>query len=447
MKKRRIYKILATGGILLFIALSILLLHTCKPVNYGNKLSVDMSKVSAQVYRGEGYVVEIDNKKNNDIITDFIHENLPETEVDNEHSPDEINEKADSNKTENGTTDITEKNKINIDNVENTDSITENSNKKIEDQSDKSGSSSDSGNIIGKPNNDSKDSTSGKEIKDNNDSNTPSGKPSTPSGNTKLPTIKVKGIAEGKTYYNNLAIFQVTATDYKGQYIKHYRGVVITLNGAEIPTGDWKDGSGSSVGRLVNQTINEGENHILITATDTWGNTSSRAFTVYGSSGPDEENDARITLTLDLNAIHCGIKFSSVHIPITEGEPAINPIIRGLNQQGYSPNIRGDQYGAYIESISGSGIAEGWDLTQEEIYALQQSGFAVWGEEVDDGTGNIIFVLDRDRQDPNKLQEFDIAYGSGWLWYLNGALPQAGTSSIPVVDGDEIRLVWTNGIF
>lgn len=458
MKKFIKYKAFAALSIVAAIAVSVILPSGYSPVSYGKALDVDMSEVSAQVYRGEGYELDVNNNssESDKLSVYFEQENQPETESDALEEVSEENKENNTSDRDRTTADSKKNDRQNP--GEETARTSEDNKNKIEQQKPGGGAASagESGkgkverprkngyDDDGKPGNNNKPGKPGTPSGGNEPSkpdvpNNPT-EPEKPVDPSKLPTIRIIGLTDGQTCYNNLASFKVVARDYKLNLI---HGVVFTLNGSVISSGDWKDWNGFSQGRVVHQQIEEGENHFVITATDSWGNTSSKSLTVYGDSGSSGGRPAKIFLSLDLRSINCGFKFQDFEVEINEDEPAINPIVRGLAQAGYTAHVRGDMYGAYIYAISGEGIAEGWDLTQEEIDAVEAKGITVWMTEDEDGN----MVLDRERQDINCLREFDITFGSGWLWYLNGKKPNAGTSSLTVLDGDEISIVWTNGNF
>src|SRR5699024_2208181 len=100
---------------------------------------------------------------------------------------------------------------------------------------------------------------------------TPESNPdSDPEENENAPTITVHDIEHGETIKNQIRTFHVVATDYKGKSITAGNGTVsATNNGTALPV-DWQDGAKIS----FTLTLVNGDNHIIVTATDSEGNTA-----------------------------------------------------------------------------------------------------------------------------------------------------------------------------
>ena len=224
----------------------------------------------------------------------------------------------------------------------------------------------------------------------------------------------------------------------KGQKISS-SNVTVTVNGVAMSI-NWDDSSKTS----YNLIFNEGENVIEIKAKD-GQYTKSVSYVVTCNLQADT------TITVAVEAFTVGIGYIVMPYNLTLNDETFAEM---ASMYGYSSasemkanftaayaldyvlqtnnltmDYQGDLYAGgsfYMSSITGVDTSNVY--VQPELYEkLEENGFYVEESVYDEGT----------------LCEFDITFGSGWMYMINGVLPNVGFCDYIPQDGDVMRIQFT----
>ncbi len=206
------------------------------------------------------------------------------------------------------------------------------------------------------------------------------------------------------------------AEDYSGNRI-YDNGITVLLNGGEIKCS-WIGEYTSYLLRLTG-----GENTLDIRLTDSEGRTSDYSFVIVCTAAGDGEVIGVCSLRLDANVLGLGELISGTDIEIRQGEPAVEAIVRALEQNGFETELRG----SYIARISRAGMALEAAIPEPLRAEL----------EADSG------VRFTDNSSPDSLGERDYTSLSGWMIAVNGHFISYGAGDLHLKDGDLVQLRFT----
>ena len=253
----------------------------------------------------------------------------------------------------------------------------------------------------------------------------------------KEPTITTT-IKEGRVYTNTKATIDVWARNANGQKLdKKY--VTVTVNDATM-TVNWDDSEKTS----YNLVFNQGTNTVVVTAID--GNYQKTfIYTVQC------DLNAPTTVTVAIEGFTLGIgyivepfslvldnatltKMADIYnyesaVEMKENMTAAYVLDYVLNINGLDMDYQGrlsSGGGFYMEAISGLDTSN-ISIPEELLVKLEENGYYpddyVWEE----GT----------------LGEFDITFGSGWMYAVNGVFPNVGFCDYIPQNGDVMRIQFT----
>ena len=255
----------------------------------------------------------------------------------------------------------------------------------------------------------------------------------------KSPTITTP-ITDGMVLTNNRATLDVIAKDASGKKLS-YTKVTVTVNGIAA-TVNWDD----QIKTSYNFVFEAGENTVIITATD--GDYST---TVTYTVTCDLE--AATTITVSIEACSVGLGYIVTPYKLTLDEATLTDMaglygyadaaemkeklsaahcldytlyLHGLTMD-YQGSLESTYNGFYMSSISGIPDTSNLVVPEELQMKLEENGY--WPEPYvyDEGT----------------LCEFDVTWGSGWMYVMNNSFPNVPFCDYVPSDGDVMRVQFT----
>lgn len=215
----------------------------------------------------------------------------------------------------------------------------------------------------------------------------------------------------GDTYTLDLV-----ARDYRGERI-YDNGITVLLNGSEIKSS-WIGEYTSYLLRLAG-----GENTLDIRVTDSEGRVADYSFVIVCSTAADGEVIGVGRMQLDANVLGLGALMPESDIEIRQGESAVQAIVRTLEQNGFSVELKGD----YLVRISKPDMAEGACIPEELAAEIEADND----------------VSLNGRYSPDSLGERDFTTVSGWMIAVNGHYISYGAGDLHLKDGDLLQLRFT----
>ena len=255
----------------------------------------------------------------------------------------------------------------------------------------------------------------------------------------KSPTI-VSPFDEKTVFTNNRATLDVYAKDASGNKLS-YSKVSVTVNGVAA-TINWDDHIKTS----YNFVFEAGENTVIITATD--GNYHTTVtYTVIC------DMEAAATITVAIEAFTVGLGYIVEPYKLTLDEATLTDMagiygyadaaemkeklsaahcldytlyLHGLSMS-YSGALESTWNGFYMSSISGIADTSCIEVPEVLLEVLEMNGYYVDPYVSEDGT----------------LCEFDVTWGSGWMYMMNNSFPNIPFCDYVPQDGDVLRVQFT----
>lgn len=240
-------------------------------------------------------------------------------------------------------------------------------------------------------------------------------------GSTVLPVITTD-LQEGQKVSGNALTFTVKAVSYKNEILDSF-DVKVYLNGERLYSSG-TNGNGiisyHADGLLVN-----GANEIVITATDSSGNSSKIKRQIDVNINGSRPVEGKVTFRVEAPSIGLGTLYSATE-EIYKGESTASFVDRVLKDAGFGIDNGGSiAYGYYLRRLYKPGITDGWRVDPAVERHLEEINAAL-----------------SQRPQADSLGEHDIYDASGWMYCWNGEWPD-GMSAITLSDGDELRIVFT----
>jgi hypothetical protein len=254
----------------------------------------------------------------------------------------------------------------------------------------------------------------------------------------KSPTITTT-ITDGMTFTNNKATLDVWAKDASGNKLAASK-VTVTVNG-EVASINWDDTEKTS----YNFVFEDGENTVIITATD-GGYCTTVTYTVLcDASAPTTITVAVEGFTVGLDYIIAPYKLILDEDTLTdmaglygyadaaemkENLTAAHALDYTLRLHGLTMDYQGgleSGSGFYMSSVSGIPDTSNLVVPEELQMKLEENGFYPDPYVMDEGT----------------LGEFDVTWGSGWMYFVNNVAPNVGFCDYVPQDGDVMRIQFT----
>lgn len=416
MNKKRVYTAISMALGVLFISVICMLLTGSGLEHPKDRVLNDKKYAQMVLWAGES--VNLDHKNENQIKSD--KKSLKENE-ENQKLKNEDNKKNKADKPQNL---IEAKKKQRKDVIEKVVENSKNTN------SEKKGTKEITGNGSGK---DGKNKTGKDKINSNSDTggNKPEPKPNTNPDNPKEdhnPKIKTN-LKDGKVYPQAYATFYVEGEDYRGVNILWPGKYQVTLNGEEPDSSVRYDYKGDEIGRNYQANLNQGENIVKVTVTDSKGNSAAQEFKVYGDKelAPDEYDQIYVFVKLNLNNI--GLQGTPMtKVTARSGTSAHKIVYDFFTSQGYVVN-GGNLASSYLASLAKPGITAGWSFSDRQKAALSKE------------YGDVSSIT----LNPDFLGEKNTTKDSGYKWRLNAYEdPPYSLGSYTPIEGDVIEIWWTN---
>lgn len=243
------------------------------------------------------------------------------------------------------------------------------------------------------------------------------------------PTITTT-IEDGKTYGSVKLTFDVYAKDAKGNKIASK----VTNNGEDVGV-NWDDAEKTS----YTIDFSEYENNIVISAEADGYKTELELKVYFVKAAPT------FTFSMDAFTIGCGYLVEPVLVTLDDATVAAiedffdyeegylednlrasHVMIYELSLYGYTVSYTGRvDSGFYMSSVKG--FYHENKVPANLLAALEENGFSV----------------DDEPYDNEELGEFDYTYGSGWMYSVDGSVPNVGFADHYVQDGEVMRISFT----
>ena len=255
----------------------------------------------------------------------------------------------------------------------------------------------------------------------------------------KSPTI-VSPFDEKTVFTNNRATLDVYAKDASGNKLSCSK-VTVTVNGVAADV-NWDDHIKTS----YNFVFEAGENTVIITATD--GNYHTTVtYTVIC------DLEAPTTITVSIEAFTVGLGYLVEPYKLTLDEATLTDMaglygyadaaemkeklsaahcldytlyLHGLSMS-YQGTLESTYNGFYMSSVSGIADTSCIEVPEVLQEALEMNGYYVDPYVYDEGT----------------LCEFDVTWGSGWMYFMNNSFPNVPFCDYVPSDGDVMRVQFT----
>lgn len=238
------------------------------------------------------------------------------------------------------------------------------------------------------------------------------------------PTITVHDLENGETIKNKTRTFHVRATSYAGKSLTGGSGVVSATNNGSSIGINWTDSAQIS----FTLTLQNGENHIIITAKDQEGNTATEELVVYGDIVEEGEAIGNVTISLEATTVGLGHIIPAQQMEIYQGERGSHVIDRLFNEHGITYDYTGTHVNSfYLSTIYREGVVKN-PIIPDDLAELVKYDFSRF--EPEDYL-------------PDSLGEFDFSNGSGWMYSVNGVYPNVGFADYYFKDGDVVRIRFT----
>ena len=226
-------------------------------------------------------------------------------------------------------------------------------------------------------------------------------------------------LIQGERVRGDIKTFWIRVTDYKNRNVPVFSNeegeYTVTCNGEML------NSSGSSGDKTTFRAfLAEGSNEVTIRAWDREGRSATKTirFTAQGNREP--VGTAKVTIAAPI--LHLG-NIDSAEVQLYEGDSAKDSIEAALEACGITPSFKD----SYLAGIRRSGIARGaWisEKAKDELESLGQT------------------EKNPDKQDPDSITEKNFYEASGWIYVVNGEVPEVGLNSWPMEDEDNLVLVF-----
>lgn len=236
---------------------------------------------------------------------------------------------------------------------------------------------------------------------------------------SRLPVI-ICSLTDGQTIDGAFLSFTVRATSYKNVPLSAF-DITVTVNGSKIYSSGNQNGT---VSYRTSQSLRDGQNEVIIQATDDEGYTATKIYTVLVNSDQQQKEGGTMRVTLRADVLGLGVIFDET-VVFYEGENLPYVVDRAFKQAGITYSYSGTfDYGFYLQRIYKTGVTDGYVVPGSILDKLEDENASWVGYEKD------------------SLGEKDFYYWSGWVYRLDGYFPD-GFSAIPAEDGSEIEILFT----
>ena len=253
----------------------------------------------------------------------------------------------------------------------------------------------------------------------------------------KEPTIR-SSVEDGAEYTSGRMTADVWAKSAAGDKLADSK-VTVTVNG-EAASVNWSDSEKTS----YNLVFEEGENIVEITATD-GKYTKTVTYTVtYDPTKPT-------VITVCVEGFTLGIGYIVEPYKLVLDDMVLSEM---ASRYGYddAAAMKEAMTAAYVldyvltenglEMTHQGGLSSGSSFYMQYISGIDTSAIAV-PENLQAKLEENGFTVDPEPGEEGTLGEFDITYGSGWMYSVNGVFPNVGFCDYVPQDGDVMRVQFT----
>lgn len=217
--------------------------------------------------------------------------------------------------------------------------------------------------------------------------------------------------------------FNLEAVDYKDRSIErgNFR---VYVNDVIVYS------SGTQYKAKYQPELEHGENKIVISVTDNYGNSISKIYKVNCNGDGQQEIGGSIRVIIDARTVGLGYLLDADQ-EFYKGDGISHVVMRALDANGFSYTARGNgSYGWYLADISKPGMLSEDDVNIPEPIQekLDEEGASYMGF----GSSDI-----------DCLGEKSIYENSGWIYKYNDEFLDTGMSNRDAQDGDVIVLAFT----
>ncbi|MBR2974388.1 MAG: InlB B-repeat-containing protein [Clostridia bacterium] len=253
----------------------------------------------------------------------------------------------------------------------------------------------------------------------------------------KEPTITTT-ITEGQVFTNTKATLDVWAKKASGEKLSK-DNVSVTVNGTTM-TVNWDDSTKTS----YNFVFVEGANTVVITATDgTYTKTVTYNVTC--------NLQAATTVTVAIEGFTLGLGYIVAPYNLVLDEATLTAMATTYGFAGAAEmkaNLTAAYVLDYVVKIHGlemdyqGNLSAGGSFYMSALSGLDTSNIVV-PEALRAKLEENGYSLDEYVSEEGTLGEFDVTYGAGWMYAVNGVFPNVGFCDHVPQDGDVIRVQFT----
>lgn len=265
-----------------------------------------------------------------------------------------------------------------------------------------------------------------------------------PAAAAAAPSIETT-LTDNITLSGSKKTFDVFARNSAGEKIR----AVVKLNGETVsPT--WDDSDKTSYTLSLTK---EGENIVTVSATSDGGRKKELTYHITYRKAAQGEAIGSAVWSVELFTVGGGYLVYPAEMPIYEGEPAAEQLVRLLSENGYVAYYSGTpKQGFYLGYI-----ADG-DSQNEKYDNYQKSASPKAPKKLDIKTAipeilkpylkDTMTFFDEEDYEKNRagyIGEFVYTNGSGWMYSVNNVFPNVGFADEYLSDGDVVRVQFTLG--
>lgn len=244
----------------------------------------------------------------------------------------------------------------------------------------------------------------------------------TPQQDQNPPTITTSLDSGNVDFKSKRHLLSVEAYSYKGDRIfatgNNGAGITVTLNGQTVPP--------ASSNTTYDLYFIAGVNQVTVTAQDEEGYYTSKEYEVTCEAVAEGEKIGTATISVEATTVGLGYLIPPTEVDIYEGENAVYPLARLLDANGFQYNYQGSaDNGFYLAHLLKGGITNGAAIPEDLAGYLESAGIGY------------------NDYRTNSLGEYDFTGASGWMYQIDGTVPQFSLSECYLQDGQTLRLRFT----
>ena len=247
---------------------------------------------------------------------------------------------------------------------------------------------------------------------------------------TKAPKITCS-LSEQSSFNGQSVYFDVKAVDYRGNVLSSFN-IETMLNGHKLYGS--ADSTNTYTTYRNSKYVNDGVNEVVITVSDSEGNTATKKYAVNVNTAGEREEDGVLSIRIEAKSIGKGVLAKDSAMKIYKDESVAEVAKRFFEQNGFT--IGGDadfeDGGYFMDALQKPGISAGWSIPQGLVDMCDTP--------VTEGGW---WLALGDCSSPDSLGSKDFTDNSGWMYMLDGVTPGKGMSGMKAEDGMSIVIFFT----